>query len=301
MGTTFEHNRELVNLESNPGLFYAGLGEAVASHSFAGVLDHLQVAAWCFREAAEVHEHPGAMHGLGNCYHSGEGVTEDPAQAVAWYQKAADLGHHAGKAALGAYLLNGDSRAGVAKDAARGFELFHEAVELGFGASLYQIARCYLTGEGVEEDADHAVGLLRQVIDQVDASRADAQVALAICYKMGHGVETDTAQAAIWCQRAADGGDTGPSRCYHASGRAPSAAQRPPASTVSVAGRCATATPSARRRTGSGRRTRTRVTAAAQRRHRSTRRRAARPRRRSRNVMVRSGQYLMLIYMTTFC
>ena len=32
------------------------------------------------------------MGKLALCYHTGEGVTEDPVQAVVWLQKAADLG-----------------------------------------------------------------------------------------------------------------------------------------------------------------------------------------------------------------
>jgi TPR repeat protein len=62
-------------------------------------------------------------------------------------------------------------------------------------------------GEGVEKDAAHGVSLLRQVTNREDATKTLAERTLAICYMDGNGVEADTAQAALWCQRAADGGD----------------------------------------------------------------------------------------------
>jgi TPR repeat protein len=196
-----------ITLQSNPGLFYAGLGEAIVDQRIAFVVpNHLKVAWWCYREAAEVHQHPGGMHKLAYCYYGGRGVTEDPAQAVAWFQKASDLGDAASKAALGTSLLSGHARAGVAKDAARGLALVREALELGYSPALYSVARCYLEGVGVEKDAAHGVALLREVITQGDSSTAFAQSSLAICYQTGNGVEADTVQAA-WCQRGAKGGN----------------------------------------------------------------------------------------------
>jgi len=119
---------EVVTLHSNPGLFYAGLGESIADQTIALVLpNRLKVAWWCYREAAEVHAHRAGMRKLALCYHSGMGVTGDPAQAALWLQKAAGMGDVESKATLGALLLHGDARAGVAKDAARGSELVREA------------------------------------------------------------------------------------------------------------------------------------------------------------------------------
>ena len=198
-----------VGLQSDPGLFYASLGFAVANQTLR--LDHAdyQKVAWlCYREAAVVHEHPGSMNRVAWCYYRVEGVRPDSAQAAFWFQKAADLGDLASRAALGAFLLRGDSRAGVAKDAARGFELLRKAVEQGFSPALFQVASCYLRGEGVEEDAAHGVALSLQVTTQEDAVKtAMAQSQLVARYVTGNGVEADTTQAAMWCQRAADGGD----------------------------------------------------------------------------------------------
>jgi hypothetical protein len=48
---------------------------------------------------------------------------------------------------------------------------------------------------------------LMQVIAQGGAATAIAQRLLALCYHNGEGVEANTVQAALWCRRAADGGD----------------------------------------------------------------------------------------------
>ena len=202
---------EEVSLQSNPGLFYASLvGGAIADQTLALVLpNHLKVAWFCYREAAEVHKHLAGIAGLTGCYFNGQGVPEDPAQAVFWLQKAVDLGDAVAKAALGAFLVNGDAINGVAKDAARGFTLGREAADQGYSPALYHVADCYLKGEGVEKDAVRGVTFLRQIITQGNAATSLAQFALAMCYVEGEGVEADTVQAALWCQRAAEGGGEG--------------------------------------------------------------------------------------------
>ena len=81
--------------------------------------------------------------------------------------------------------------------------LSHDVFAHGAFASWY-----YLNCEGVQKDAAYAVTLFRQIIDEGDELYATKALAeLAYCYSMGDGVEADTAQAALWCQRAADGGD----------------------------------------------------------------------------------------------
>ena len=89
----------------------------------------------------------------------------------------------------------------------RGFALVCEASAEGFRPALFRVARCYLRGKGVRKDAAHGVSLLRELARADDAVTSKAQAALALCYMDGEGVETDTVQAALWCQRAADGGD----------------------------------------------------------------------------------------------
>jgi len=207
LGTTFGRGGA-ASLQSNPGLFYTNLGDAIEEQTLALVIkDRLKVAWWCFREAAEVHKHPVGMGRLGNCLYHSQGVTEDPVQAVAWYQQAADLGDAPSKVALGTFFLRGCPRAGVAEDAARGFALLREAFDLGHSEALFYVAQCYVFGVGVEKDAVHRVSLLRQVVNQEDDTKAKAETTLTMCNMEGEGVEADTVQASLWCQLAADGGD----------------------------------------------------------------------------------------------
>jgi len=193
----------------NPGLFYTSLGAAIAAQTLTLVVpNHMTVAWWCFREAAEGFTDPAGMGLLAECYYRGQGVTEDPAQAIVWCQKAANMGVAGAKSLLGSILVNGDARAGVEKDAARGFALLQKAEGQGFTPALYIVALCYLGGDGVEKDAARGVSRLRQYIAQGDAAvPVMAETLLASCYVAGNGVEANTVHAAIWCQRAADGGD----------------------------------------------------------------------------------------------
>jgi len=165
-------------------------------------VDHMQVAVFCYRESAEVHQDPEGMRYLAVCHSRGQGVTADPAQAAAWLQKAADTGDAASNAIFGTFLLDGDASLGIVKNVARGFELLREAVAQpgyglapGYGIALYRVAVCYVTGVGVDKDAAHGVSLLQQLITQGDPATAKAQVLLARCYVAGDGVDVDLKQA----------------------------------------------------------------------------------------------------------
>jgi len=64
---------------------FAGRGRAagIAAQPLALVgspPNHVKVALWCYREAAEVHTHRGGR--LAGCLPTGQGVKRDPAQAV---------------------------------------------------------------------------------------------------------------------------------------------------------------------------------------------------------------------------
>ena len=82
LGTTFRRRGGsgggggAASLQSNPGLFYTSLGDAIEEQTLALDLpNRLKLAWWCFREAAEVHKHPVGMGRLGNCLYHGVGVT----------------------------------------------------------------------------------------------------------------------------------------------------------------------------------------------------------------------------------
>jgi hypothetical protein len=58
---------EQTTLHSNPGRFYACLGEKIACQTLGVVLPHYsKVALWCYRESAAVHNNP-VGRGLHSC------------------------------------------------------------------------------------------------------------------------------------------------------------------------------------------------------------------------------------------
>ena len=61
----------------------------------------------------------------------------------------------------------------------------------------------------MERDAAHGVTLLRQAAEREPAvrSQAKAQARLAACYMTGEGVAANRAQALMWGQKVANGGD----------------------------------------------------------------------------------------------
>lgn len=65
-----------------------------------------------------------AQKNLGYLYEAGLGVQRDPAQALAWYQKAADQGYAAAYNDLGTMYASGT---GVPKDLVRAYLLFTQA------------------------------------------------------------------------------------------------------------------------------------------------------------------------------
>ena len=100
------HTEELT-LQSDPGRFFTYLGTEIANQTLGfDITDHLKVAAWCYRQAAEVHSHARGMAALSECYYKGRGVNHDPAQGAVWCQRAVDLGDAGAMSFLGELLLS---------------------------------------------------------------------------------------------------------------------------------------------------------------------------------------------------
>lgn len=71
--------------------------------------DPAEAAAW-FRKAAEA-GNAGGMLNLGTCYGRGAGVERDEDQALAWMRKAAEAGSEPAKAVLASREQEGDGTA----------------------------------------------------------------------------------------------------------------------------------------------------------------------------------------------
>ena len=66
---------------------------------------------------------------LGNCYYNGDGVTQDYAEAVKWYHKAAEQGYAPAQCTLGYCYAYGE---GVTKSITEAVKWYRKAAAQGF-------------------------------------------------------------------------------------------------------------------------------------------------------------------------
>jgi hypothetical protein len=92
---------------------------------------------------------PSAQFNLALLYQQGEGVEKDPAEAVAWYRKAAAGGFAQAQYNLGVLLANGD---GVAKDDNAAAAFFFAAAQQGMFEAQKALIQCYILGRGVDKN-----------------------------------------------------------------------------------------------------------------------------------------------------
>jgi Sel1 repeat len=142
-----------------------------------------------------------AQNGVGVMYATGRGVSQDDAQAAAWFQKASDQGYAKAQEHLGYLYRKG---LGVPKDYVKAVALLQAAAEQGDGPAHLNLGNMYRTGEGVVRDDIKAAEYFRKAADQ---GYAIAQNNLGSMYARGEGVSQDYAQAAGWYRKAAEQGD----------------------------------------------------------------------------------------------
>lgn len=145
--------------------------------------DFAEAVKW-YQLAAD-HGEAGAQTNLGHCYKMGEGVAKDLVVAVKWYQLAADHRYARAQFHLGWCYHFGQ---GVAKDFVEAVKWYHLAADQGSAGAQNNLGYCYSNGQGVEKDLVVAVKLYRLAADQ---GAAMAQYNLGDCYECGEGVEKD--------------------------------------------------------------------------------------------------------------
>ncbi|HHF6601734.1 TPA: tetratricopeptide repeat protein [Haemophilus influenzae] len=72
--------------------------------------------------------HAKAQNSLGNMYNDGKGVKQDYAEAIKWYQKAAEQDYAKAQFNLGTMYHNGE---GVKRDLSKAKEWFRKACDKG--------------------------------------------------------------------------------------------------------------------------------------------------------------------------
>jgi len=137
---------------------------------------------------------------LGNLYTNAQGVPRDFAEALKWYQRAAEKGFAPAQFNLG---LAHELGRGVAQDEPKAFQYYQLAAGQGFPAALFNVGNMYATGRGVKQDLFEANLWFKQAADK---GILEAQFNLGLAYEEGRGVKKDESQAVRWYRQAADRG-----------------------------------------------------------------------------------------------
>jgi TPR repeat protein len=145
---------------------------------------------------------PKAQTQLGAAYASGDGVTEDDAEAVKWFRKAAEQGDAGGEYSLGEMYLTGRD---VSADLAEAAKWMRRAAEHGDARGEFNLAVMYAQGQAVPKDENEAAKWMRKAADQ---GLAAGQFGIGSMYAHGKGVPQNAPEAANWYRKAADQGDS---------------------------------------------------------------------------------------------
>ena len=102
-----------------------------------------------------------AMVLLGECYETGAGVALDSAQALKWFQRAAEQGDGEGWLRVSLYYLRGTL---LPADTARYLAIRQEWADKGLPNGLAALGTAYLYGYGVKVDTARAIELYEQAV-----------------------------------------------------------------------------------------------------------------------------------------
>ena len=151
---------------------------------------------------AAVSGDPNAQNIMGAAFDDGNGVTQNHARALEWWEKAAAQNFSKALFNLGEFWLNG--RPGFPADFAKALPLFERAAEQDNADAIGNLGFMYELGLGVDADPETAFKLYER------ASALGAVFAksnLAALYAQGSGVEKDLAKAYALMVEAASKGD----------------------------------------------------------------------------------------------
>lgn len=160
LGKAVDYLRQAVSTFPDDGECYCILALRLKEHQGAE-----RDAEECLRSLQQSAERdsPTGMFHLGRAYETGDGVVPDTAQAMQWYEKAANLGYSLAKVEIGRHLFYGIGH--TPRDEAKAFALWLEAAEASRCAAL-NVARCYEGGfGGVERSAANAAKWRRVATD----------------------------------------------------------------------------------------------------------------------------------------
>ncbi len=138
---------------------------------------------------------------LGLMYEQGEGVARNVAQAVQWFERAAQNGNATLRHDLAVKYFKGE---GIPQDYAAAAKWWKLSAADGLAQSQYDLGVLFYRGLGVEQSYSEAAALYSSAAAK---AHPRAQYSLAVMHALGRGVSRDYAKAARWFARAADQGD----------------------------------------------------------------------------------------------
>lgn len=118
--------------------------------------------------------------------------THKDAEAVAWFEKAAENGDLSSTYYYGKLLYEGK---GVKQDAQQGMIFLLKTAEAGFPMGQYMVAQAYFDGKGVMKNMEQGA---EWMIKAANNGVVKAQYELAMCYVDGKGVTSDYSMATSW-------------------------------------------------------------------------------------------------------
>ena len=149
----------------------------------------------------KIPDNTSAQVRIGYMYEAGQGVSQDYAEAVRWYRRAAEQGDAEGQSNLGNMYRIGW---GVSQDYAEAFRWYRRAAEQGEAIGQNNLGNMYSDGKGVTKDYAESAKWFKKSADQGCAIGC-ANWGWSLYY--GHGVAQDRKAAYQWMKKAADAGD----------------------------------------------------------------------------------------------
>ncbi|MCA1403918.1 SEL1-like repeat protein [Ensifer sp. IC3342] len=144
---------------------------------------------------------PLAFYEIGSRFTEGRGVNEDPAEAVKWYQRAADAGVIPAEYRLANLYEKGS---GVARDPVKAKTLYLKAAAAGNASAIHNLAVMLASGRDGAPDFAEAAKWFEKA---ASLGVRDSQFNLAVLYARGNGVKQDLEESYKWFSIAARDGD----------------------------------------------------------------------------------------------
>lgn len=161
--------------------------------------DYAKALEWFEKAAGE--DYPPAQNMLGAMFKNGHGVQQDYEQAFEWFEKAAIQDYDEGQTNLALMYVGGVSNL---ENYTKGFIWMEKAAKQGHAIAQYFMGEMFKDKDFVDEPSSiEAFEWYQRAANQ---GLPDAQACIAEMYKQGEGISQDDTKAFEWYQKAADQG-----------------------------------------------------------------------------------------------